>query len=432
MRTVWIIGLAIAVLGAGFAQADKAGKTETAPATPTAEQQAPSPEQKAPSPEPTAAPEAKPTPRETTLEFDAEGERWWWTEDKSGTPLAPPKKTQDKNVLVKLPENAETLWVLEVETGNLARLPVSELKEKTEMTRDRWTHVARLQVNLRAQAQPVASAIVELTDAKGNRTTRVLEPTAEGVVVFERVPIGKITLKATPPTGDSTTQEVTLSASREGQRVPIVTLSLSGDVDTVKPTAQTQAEQEPAPTSRIGAIVMFLVAGALAIAVIFFLIRLATQKPAQLSQAMQKLGVELPTPPQGDAGTSVPTLSPPPAPDLPPLESAGVPPTASPVSVSTSPATRIVCTQGTLVGTTFSLEADMLTVGREEGNTIALTQEPTVSRRHAQFIRQGDTVLVEDLGSTNGTFVNGVRISAPTPVRPGDTVQFGAVIFRVE
>jgi pSer/pThr/pTyr-binding forkhead associated (FHA) protein len=91
-----------------------------------------------------------------------------------------------------------------------------------------------------------------------------------------------------------------------------------------------------------------------------------------------------------------------------------------------------VGTQGAYVGVSFSIEADLITVGREVGNGIVLDQDSTVSRRHAQFLKQGDTVFVEDLGSTNGTFVNGVRISAPTPVRPGDTVQFGACAFRVE
>ncbi len=419
MRTIWAIGLALVLAGGGLGQAQT---TETA--KPSAEQKAPSEQESTP---------AKP-PTETTLEFNEEGERWWWIEDKEGTPLQPPAKTRDKNVLVKLPEKAHTLWVLETETGNLARLPVEELKEKTEMTRDRWTHVARLQVNLRAQAQPVASALVELTDSKGNRTVRVLEPTAEGVVVFERVPLGKITLKATPLSGDSTTQEVTLSASREGERVPVITLTLTGTVDTVKPTAQAEEEQKASPISTIGAIVMFIVAGGAAIAVIYFLVRLATQKPEQLSQAMQKLGVELPTPAQTDAGSSPSgaVASVPPPPDLPPLETAGVPPSAPAPMVATGPATRLVCIQGASVGTSFSLDADLITLGRDETNGIALPQEPTVSRRHAQFVKQGDMVMVEDLGSTNGTFVNGVRITAPTPIRPGDTVQFGAVAFRVE
>jgi predicted component of type VI protein secretion system len=54
-----------------------------------------------------------------------------------------------------------------------------------------------------------------------------------------------------------------------------------------------------------------------------------------------------------------------------------------------------------------------------------------VSRKHFQLIAQGDTVLIQDLESHNGTFLNGKRISAPVPVQPGDEVNLGPVSFRV-
>jgi hypothetical protein len=56
--------------------------------------------------------------------------------------------------------------------------------------------VARVQVNLQAQGKPVASAIVQLTDADGKTHTRVLEPSAEGILIFERVPLGKVSITA--------------------------------------------------------------------------------------------------------------------------------------------------------------------------------------------------------------------------------------------
>jgi pSer/pThr/pTyr-binding forkhead associated (FHA) protein len=73
-----------------------------------------------------------------------------------------------------------------------------------------------------------------------------------------------------------------------------------------------------------------------------------------------------------------------------------------------------------------------MTIGRDAAQAIALVNDMGVSRTHAQIIRQGDQTLIEDLGSTNGTYVNGVRISAPTPIKPGDTLQLGASLFRVE
>jgi EAL domain-containing protein (putative c-di-GMP-specific phosphodiesterase class I) len=57
--------------------------------------------------------------------------------------------------------------------------------------------------------------------------------------------------------------------------------------------------------------------------------------------------------------------------------------------------------------------------------------EPSVSGRHAEFTCDGPRLRVRDLGSTNGTFVNGRRIETPHPVSPGDLLHFGEAMFRV-
>src|SRR5262245_35660649 len=54
-----------------------------------------------------------------------------------------------------------------------------------------------------------------------------------------------------------------------------------------------------------------------------------------------------------------------------------------------------------------------------------------ISRKHCRFRLHGEEVLVEDLGSANGTYVNGVRVTAPTPVRAGDQLRLGPLGFRV-
>jgi pSer/pThr/pTyr-binding forkhead associated (FHA) protein len=74
---------------------------------------------------------------------------------------------------------------------------------------------------------------------------------------------------------------------------------------------------------------------------------------------------------------------------------------------------------------TVAFTGDEITVGRApEGNTVRLP-ERNVSRRHARFLRQGNTVLVEDLGSLVGTRVNGERIQARRKLRAGDVVEIG-------
>lgn len=74
---------------------------------------------------------------------------------------------------------------------------------------------------------------------------------------------------------------------------------------------------------------------------------------------------------------------------------------------------------------------DEMTIGRQEGNTIRLT-ERNVSRRHARLMRQNGHVLIEDLGSYNGIRVNGDRIKGQVAIKDGDLVQIGDYDLAVQ
>jgi hypothetical protein len=77
-------------------------------------------------------------------------------------------------------------------------------------------------------------------------------------------------------------------------------------------------------------------------------------------------------------------------------------------------------------------EADrsVFTIGRADACNLVLAR-PTVSRYHAELRCQGGQWLLVDLGSTNGTSLNGWRIDGPVEVRPGDQVTFGDLRFRL-
>jgi len=70
------------------------------------------------------------------------------------------------------------------------------------------------------------------------------------------------------------------------------------------------------------------------------------------------------------------------------------------------------------------------TIGRE-GCDILLP-DPEVSRHHATLSGAANDPVIEDLESTNGTWVNGMRIYEPTALREGDTVQLGNTLWRLE
>jgi FHA domain len=74
---------------------------------------------------------------------------------------------------------------------------------------------------------------------------------------------------------------------------------------------------------------------------------------------------------------------------------------------------------------------DEITVGRGGGCSIVLTADQFVSTVHARVFRRGNDVFVEDLGSRNGTFVNGERVTTTTRIRRGDRVQFGQTVAEM-
>lgn len=89
----------------------------------------------------------------------------------------------------------------------------------------------------------------------------------------------------------------------------------------------------------------------------------------------------------------------------------------------------IVVKVGPEAGRRMELDAEVA-IGRQ--NVDLVLQDPEVSRRHAVLRRSGDSVVIEDLGSTNGTFVNGERIREPTTVRSGDEVRVGRTTLAIE
>jgi hypothetical protein len=85
---------------------------------------------------------------------------------------------------------------------------------------------------------------------------------------------------------------------------------------------------------------------------------------------------------------------------------------------------------GPLAGQQFPLH-DGATIGRQAGNTIVLDDGQT-SRQHARLEVQGGRVVIRDLGSANGTRVNGATIAGPRALRPGDEIAIGGSTFRLE
>ncbi len=90
----------------------------------------------------------------------------------------------------------------------------------------------------------------------------------------------------------------------------------------------------------------------------------------------------------------------------------------------------VVLNEG-LTGQSFELKSDKTTIGRVEDNSFQLAVG-SVSSHHCEILLQGSEVVVRDLGSTNGTFVNGQQVTKEAVLKPGQTLRLGQVEIRLE
>lgn len=92
----------------------------------------------------------------------------------------------------------------------------------------------------------------------------------------------------------------------------------------------------------------------------------------------------------------------------------------------------VVSSPALRAGEEHTIDSGPLLVGREGENDVPLVRDEFSSSRHARFEPRRDGVWVEDVGSTNGTFVNGVRLDAPRKLSPGDVIRIGETDLRFE
>jgi pSer/pThr/pTyr-binding forkhead associated (FHA) protein len=83
-------------------------------------------------------------------------------------------------------------------------------------------------------------------------------------------------------------------------------------------------------------------------------------------------------------------------------------------------------------GDVYTVDSSPLTVGRGANNDVAISGDDYASTRHARFEPRRDGIWIEDIGSTNGTFVNGIRLTRERRLTPGDVVRIGETDLRFE
>ncbi len=361
-------------------------------------------------------------------------------------------RTEETNATLPLSGKRETdaVFVWDKKRGNLASKTVKEVQaaSKWEVKESDFQDIAEVVVQLQHQGKPVSAAIVSLND--GRRTSQeFLDPSMKGEIRFFAVKPGSLKIRVQYKTLGKDAQPVTQILEAPLSRtavVPTLQISLPDPVETVVAATAEPPDGEPATASTeprkgepggsaFGSLIAYVIGLGIAGAAAWFAIQYFKKNPDTVSAKLEQLGVQIPKP-QDDSLTSADPVVPMPIKQAPPqkivLDDADPIPlgAATPVPFQ-SPITgepRLVAE----TGDEMSLPDGETVVGREVGLGLSLVGETTVSRRHAQLLKTGQEVVVKDLGSTNGTYVNGAKLDREVMLRPGDSVQFGSVRFRYE
>jgi pSer/pThr/pTyr-binding forkhead associated (FHA) protein len=117
-------------------------------------------------------------------------------------------------------------------------------------------------------------------------------------------------------------------------------------------------------------------------------------------------------------------------PQKPRPERAPAKPNGKPPRVSRSAPQQLLVTGGALAGTTLGLTDQQITIGRAGDATLVLNDD-YASTRHARIFPQDGQWLVEDLGSTNGTYLDRQKVTEPTPVPVGVPIRIGKTVLEL-
>jgi hypothetical protein len=409
-----------------------------------------------PTPAPTPTPVPLVTLTLTGLKPDVA--LWAWS---AGSSVSEPSAS---NARLSVPKSAKELFLLHKKNGQLATVSLSALKNgKLDVSKAVFASAkpGAVVINTVSSAgKPVPAASITLTTERdGSKSVQSGVTDAAGVARFESVLPGRVQVEAKAGKALSSVNFVALPPVPGGEFVQRVSLS-GGDADLAPTPAPAggpivtspgnppvivvdrgeKAETNSALPGWIGIIVLG-VGG-------FFGWRWLKSRGMSVKDVLDKAGVNLPDEAASGVNPNLRPPSPASAP-LPPLPSLGDLPSAGPASsagvFAPNPSNRgpaslpsptgqpkLVGIRGPLAGQSFLLLGP-LTLGREPDNTVALPGDNTASRKHAVVMPGASGGWeIADSGSSNGTFVNGQRIQAPTPLAHGDEIAVGTARLRFE
>lgn len=243
-----------------------------------------------------------------------------------------------------------------------------------------------------------------------------------------------VNVQASPPTETTakqgTTSDKNVDDKADNVAPPATNRAESANPPPAAPAVNVTVQAPSAESPRSDLVSGWIGLGILAAAG-FFGWKALARRGVTVSGLLARLGIEETTP-APPARPNASTPSGPTAPPLPSLSDLPAPPVPSPHTPSATPTPgRLTGIAGAGSGTTTRLSPG-LTLGRDPGCGLVL-KDDSVSRQHASFTwSPAAGWVVTDLGSSNGTFLNGRKVADPVALRTGDQVQFGESKFRFE
>lgn len=396
------------------------------------------------------------------IKLELQGEFAYRFTGKSGDAKAPSPLPIPTNGVVALPIPSDikiedaAIELYDNTRGNIARLPVN-IKAQTSVLETSFKFVRAVYVPVISKGRPVTDVQVSLANAnKSYSKTLILNAGDNGVARFESVPLDEpITVSVSYASNKPTSLTESLSRAHQADghhRAPInidwadvktlatsVAPAGSPASGAAPSTAVAQPIREREPSGGNG-LLNTLVGLAVVGGVGYYIYRAYEQ--GKVKAFLEKAGIQ--TEPPSDAGVATNPFAKPEMPPIQPITEGTADPfsggggVGSPISlISTAPVAqspRLVGTIGSYSGAIFPLNSASMVMGRDPSNPIPLPDDSNASRRHATITVSNGQFAVSDNGSSNGTFVNGVKIQSgfPHPLRPGDEIQVGMTRFRLE
>jgi hypothetical protein len=373
-------------------------------------------------------------PRDVTIHLPKEGKYILFVQDgvQNVYPL------QGKDVVVSLPEGDFKVAVSD-EQNKGAKKDLKAKDTSITFSEGDFNLIYKIGVKLTdSRGTPVDYAVVSLLDSKGNKYSCILREEDEGTAFFYFLPLGKGSLEARR--GDlRISQDIEISQTAEPQifNLAFASLSLPAKPSPAKKAVEKEkakGKAKPVPKAGISPFISVFLSLIIVLLILYIVFLLLKRKGVDIigmmrQQAGQPQTAETPPP------SPIPT-----SPDICPYcgqrkdpvtgACACTPGVAPSQTVVSTGGAKLIGYEGAIAGQVFPLSKKETTIGRGEDRDIVVP-DSAVSRRHCKIVLEDDGYYIVDEGSTNGTFVSGMRV-AREKLKNGDIIQVGESKFRFE